>query len=100
MRNTVPITSLLLDFVATGTLASLEPEDVKPFLVERLKWRVVGVNGEGVDGRVMGRERGLRVGVSCKVGKLPRGSGVERYEEFPEVGEEILGRASERATGG
>ena len=43
-NNTVQVTSLLQDYVATGALQSLRPEHVKPFLVEGLKWRVVSVS--------------------------------------------------------
>ena len=43
-KNTVEVTSLLQDYVATGALPSLKPEHVKPFLVEGLKWRVVSVS--------------------------------------------------------
>ena len=44
VTNTVPITSLLLDYVRKGRLESLRPEHVKPFLVRGLKWRVVSVS--------------------------------------------------------
>lgn len=44
VTNTVPITSLLLDYVKNGRLESLRPEHVKPFLTRGLKWRVVSVS--------------------------------------------------------
>ena len=44
VTNTVPITSLLLDYVKKGRLESLRPEHVKPFLIRGLKWRVVSVS--------------------------------------------------------
>ena len=37
VSNTVPVTSLLLDYVQNGSLASLEPDAFRPFLVQRLK---------------------------------------------------------------
>jgi len=43
VTNTTPFTAMLLDYEATGSLDSLRPEHVKPFLVKNLKWRVVGV---------------------------------------------------------
>ena len=39
----VLITSILLDYVETGKLQSLDAEPVKPFLVDGLKWRVISV---------------------------------------------------------
>lgn len=41
---TTPVTSLLLDYVKAGQLGSMEPEDVEPFLVKKLKWRVQSVS--------------------------------------------------------
>ena len=46
VTNTVPVTSLLLDYLAKGTLESLRPEHVKPFLIKGLKWRVVSVRAQ------------------------------------------------------
>jgi tyrosinase len=43
ISSTSPITSMLLDYAETGQLASLRPEHVKPFLIKKLKWRVVAV---------------------------------------------------------
>lgn len=43
IRNTKPISSLLLDYVEVGQLASFDPEHVVPFLQERLDWRIVKV---------------------------------------------------------
>jgi tyrosinase len=40
VETTIPITSLLIDYRASGLLQSLDPEDVQPFLQARLKWRV------------------------------------------------------------
>jgi tyrosinase len=44
VRSTNPITSMLLDYVHTGELASMRPEHVRPFLVANLRWRVVTVS--------------------------------------------------------
>jgi len=44
VTNTVPITSLLLDYVAIGKLQSLNPEHVKPFLIKGLEWRIISVS--------------------------------------------------------
>lgn len=44
VTSTSAITSLLLDYVKLGELNSLEAEDVKPFLIARLKWRVLTVS--------------------------------------------------------
>lgn len=44
VSGTNPITPILLDYVSIGALPSLEPQVVKPFLTEKLKWRVVRVS--------------------------------------------------------
>lgn len=44
VTSTTPITSLLLDYVKIGKLQSLDPEEVKPFLVKKLKWRIQTVS--------------------------------------------------------
>lgn len=43
VTSTTPITSLLLDYVEAGQLGSMDPHDVEPFLVGKLKWRVQSV---------------------------------------------------------
>lgn len=40
VTSTSPITSLLIDYVETGKLASMEAKDVELFLIKNLKWRV------------------------------------------------------------
>lgn len=40
VSDTTPITPILMDYVKVGLLTSLEPEHVKPFLTDRLRWRV------------------------------------------------------------
>lgn len=44
VTSTSPVTSLLLDYVEAGRLASMEAADVEPFLVEKLRWRVQTVS--------------------------------------------------------
>lgn len=44
VTSTTAITSLLLDYANAGQLGSLNPEDVEPFLVKNLKWRVQTVS--------------------------------------------------------
>ena len=43
ITGTTVINPILLDYVQTGELADLSAEQVKPFLVKHLKWRVVRV---------------------------------------------------------
>lgn len=44
VTSTSPITSLLIDYVEKGQMASMEAQDVEPFLVKNLKWRVQTVS--------------------------------------------------------
>lgn len=44
VTSTSPITSLLIDYVEKGGLASMDAKDVEPFLVKNLKWRVQTVS--------------------------------------------------------
>lgn len=44
VTSTTPVTSLLLDYVEIGELNSMEADDVNPFLVKNLKWRVQSVS--------------------------------------------------------
>lgn len=46
VTSTSPVTSLLLDYVEAGRLASMGAGDVEPFLVANLKWRVQTVSPE------------------------------------------------------
>lgn len=41
------MTPMLLDYVKIGELEDLSRDNVKPFLVKRLKWRVVDVSPSG-----------------------------------------------------
>ena len=44
VSDTTPVTPILLDYIKIGQLTSLEPEHVKPFLTDRLRWRVQKVS--------------------------------------------------------
>jgi hypothetical protein len=99
-RNTIPITSQLLDYVAIEQLHSMEPHDVLPFLKTRLRWRIVKANGERVDPRTM---ESLEIRVSSKKTQLdeqthqPAADAEPEYVEYPEVVDEIIGGASAQA---
>lgn len=45
---TIPITSSLMDNVAEGKLASMQPADVEPFLMSNLKYRITRLNSQEV----------------------------------------------------
>jgi hypothetical protein len=40
ITSTAVLTPILIDYIKIGDLRSLDPNDVKPFLVDRLRWRV------------------------------------------------------------
>lgn len=48
VTDTAPITPILKDYVRIGELQSLAPEHVEPFLIKKLKWRVVTVRSSQV----------------------------------------------------
>ncbi|KAI9663307.1 MAG: hypothetical protein M1831_002591 [Alyxoria varia] len=98
VTNTVPITSLLLDYVTIGQLESLRPEHVKPFLTRGLKWRVISPQTGTRDPRQLAANKNFRVNVSCKVARLPRDSGDVTYEKYPEIVQDILAQASASPT--
>lgn len=43
--GSIPLTTMLIDKVATGQLASLAPEDVEPYLTHHLDWRASYYDG-------------------------------------------------------
>ncbi|KAG6363418.1 hypothetical protein INS49_008517 [Diaporthe citri] len=49
ISGTVPLTAALVDEIADGTLASMEPADVEPYLRGYLTTRVVGADGTEAD---------------------------------------------------
>ena len=44
VSDTTPLMPMLLDYIKIGQLTNLEPENVKRFLVDRLRWRVQTVS--------------------------------------------------------
>lgn len=42
--DTMSLTPLLLDYVSNGTLESMRPSHVRPFLVKYLRWRIAYVS--------------------------------------------------------
>jgi len=44
VTGAIPLTMTLIDAVHAGTLASLDPADVEPYLKSNLHWRVTRVN--------------------------------------------------------
>jgi tyrosinase len=44
VRGIVPLTSTLTGFVVQGSLGSLEPADVVPYLIKHMHWRVAFVS--------------------------------------------------------
>ena len=104
VTNTISMTSLLLDYVETGSLASMEPEDVKPFLVENLRWKIRKA-GDATEhtGAEMSENHAFRVGVSLKTAPLRREAGdepmftgfgdVEVERDFLDVIDQIIDNA-------
>ena len=85
VSGTVPLTSALLQDIAEGEVASLEPAEVVAHLKEKLTWKVTLFNGEE---RNVAEVPGLKVSVaSTKVtigdDGLPRYSG--EYTVWPEI---------------
>jgi tyrosinase len=64
VTGTVPLTSALLEHISSGQLASLEPNDVVPYLQKNLHWRV-----SLFDGSEQPRDQvvGLKVGICSTV---------------------------------
>jgi tyrosinase len=60
VTDTSPITSLLLDYVISGGLESMEARHVRPFLVRNLKWRVQTVGGDRSAATISDRAAGRR----------------------------------------
>lgn len=72
-----------------GQLADLTVRNVKPFLIQHLKWKVVTVNGDPIDPRDIDS---LKIGVSSKL--TPANGGQVKYQEFPDIVETIIENAS------
>ncbi|KAL9113600.1 MAG: hypothetical protein Q9227_002338 [Pyrenula ochraceoflavens] len=89
VSGTVVITPILKDYVLANELADLTLENVRPFLVKHLKWRVVTVDGQRVDPRFI---PGLTLGVSSKI--TGPEAGQIRYQEHNDIIAEILQNSS------
>ena len=97
VRNTVPFTSQLLDYVATEQLRSMESADVLDFLKGRLRWRIVKADGDRVDPRTI---PSLEISVSAKRTVLDaQGMPTDQveYHEYPELVRDIIAGASAEA---
>lgn len=84
MTNTTSMTSQLLDYVELGQIPSMEPEDVKPFLVQNLRWKIQDATGRIVSGAEMSNNHAFRIGVSLKTSPLP-GLSAPMSEDTPAV---------------
>ncbi|KAL2131576.1 hypothetical protein VTI74DRAFT_4873 [Chaetomium olivicolor] len=80
VSGTVPLTAALIKKVMAGELASLEPEDVGPYLEKNLEKRVLGPEGQVWDVQCI---RGMKIRVANSVVKAP-----ESEEELPVWGKE------------
>ena len=97
VRNTVPFTSQLLDYVSIGQLNSMEPDDVLKFLKGRLRWRVVKADGQSIDPRTI---PSLAISVSAKRTVLDEHmlpTGQVEYHEYPELVRDIIAGSSAEA---
>lgn len=103
---TVPISSLLFDYVKRGKassteqtdnkprLASMDRDDVIPFLKKYLKWRVQKVNGEVVNPRVLTENHRFELSVTLRTAPLPGYEGTPEVTLVPEVIREIIANSS------
>jgi len=91
VTGTTPITSMLLDYVEIGELASMRPVHVEPFLIKNLKWRVVTGEGQRYNPRELSD---FDLNLTCKVAPLPGQQGEVVYEAYPQVIAEIIRTAS------
>ncbi|KAH7128377.1 tyrosinase precursor [Dendryphion nanum] len=85
VTGTVPLTSALLQDIVEGQLASLNPEDVGPYLEKHLHWRVTLFDGsEQPRDQVPGLKVSI-VSTSVRIGDdgLPVYSG--QYEDHPNI---------------
>ncbi|KAF9772953.1 hypothetical protein IL306_009291 [Fusarium sp. DS 682] len=98
VTSTTSITSLLLDYANAGKLGSMNPDDVKPFLVKNLKWRVQTVDGKVIDPRDLDRDHTMKLGISRKMAPMPGQTGEVNYSLYPEVIKDIVDNASPKMT--
>ncbi|KAI0126190.1 hypothetical protein BJ170DRAFT_685428 [Xylariales sp. AK1849] len=97
VRNTMFITSQLIDYIKVGSLESLDPEHVVPFLSKRLRWRVVTATGTQVDPRHLTDQGSLKVGISSRR-TVDGDESTAQYAEYPRVVTDIIAAASAQAT--
>ncbi|MCJ1400073.1 hypothetical protein MMC11_003276 [Xylographa trunciseda] len=98
VTSTSAMTSLLLDYVESGKLNSMNHTDVEPFLVKHLKWRVQTALGDVIDPRAMTERHSLKLSISCKTSPLPGETGDVTYGFYPGVIAQIIANASEVPT--
>lgn len=84
VTNTTSMTSKLLDYVQTGQLASMDPEDVRPFLKKNFRWKFQTGTGQVVSGADMSKNHGFRINISLKTSPLP-GLSAPMGEDIPAV---------------
>lgn len=94
MTQTVPITSALFEYIKNGELASMNEDDVEPFLKERLKWRVQAVDGRVIDPRTLSESHSFQLGISVRISPLRDQTVTPHGERFPKIIEDIIAKAS------
>ncbi|KAH7254250.1 uncharacterized protein BKA55DRAFT_737968 [Fusarium redolens] len=94
ITSTTPITSLLLDYANIGQLGSMGEEDVEPFLIKNLKWRVQTV----IDPRDLDRDHTMKLGISRKMAPMPGQTGDVQYFFHPKIIETIIDNSSPQMT--
>ena len=83
-EDVVPITFTLVDYLEKNlkskdlitegekkTISDLEPDQVRPFLKEHLKWRIVDLESNLIDNEQRIRDSGLEVKVISRVFETP-----------------------------
>ncbi|KAI9692221.1 MAG: hypothetical protein M1822_006451 [Bathelium mastoideum] len=94
VTGTTYLNPQLADYVRIGELRSLDPEDIKPFLVNRLKWRILTANGKEVNPRILARDNGLEFNITSTLVTGPEESPDRIITEHPEIVAEIIRRSS------
>ncbi|KAH7178750.1 common central domain of tyrosinase-domain-containing protein [Fusarium sp. MPI-SDFR-AT-0072] len=98
VTSTTPITSLLLDYAKIGQLGSMGADDVEPFLIKNLKWRVQTIDGKVIDPRDLDRDHTMKLGISRKMAPMPGQTGDVRYSFHPKIIETIIDNSSSEMT--
>ncbi|KAI9656603.1 MAG: hypothetical protein M1821_004810 [Bathelium mastoideum] len=94
ITDTTYLNPQLADYVRIGELRSLDPEDVKPFLVDRLKWHILTAKGEEINPRILARDNGLELNITSTLVTGPEESPDRKVTEHPEIVAEIIRRSS------